>query len=193
MTSTTQTNGQERTAGKKIAWGLTGAGDRMEETLTVMRSLKKDGWEIDVFLSAEALTVLKWYGFADAFFEDFPNAKTEKGPNAPFIVGPLQRGEDHALVVCPATANTVAKIVCGIADTLLTNAVAQTAKSATPIYILPVDAVPGTVHTRAPNGREFDLTMRQVDIENAEKLGRMENITLLKDPEDAGYIFSAQP
>jgi len=52
----------------------------------------------------------------------------EVDANTPFIAGPLQVGRYHSLLIAPATANTVAKIVHGIADTLLTNAVAQTQK-----------------------------------------------------------------
>ena len=176
-------------AGKqKIAWGITGAGDRLEETVSVMRALKSSGRDIDVFVSKEGVTVLKWYGFYDDLCAGF-RVREEAGPNEPFIIGPLRRGEYEALVVCPATANTVAKIVCGIADTLLTNAVAQTAKSETPVFILPVDAEQGTIHTKAPDGREFTLTIRRIDAENAAKLKEMENITVVRDPEDFLKIF----
>jgi flavoprotein len=88
------------------------------------------------------------------------------------------------LLIAPATANTVAKIVYGIADTLVTNAVSQTAKGKTPIFVLPVDQKRGTVKTSAPNGRTFELTMREVDVENSEKLARMEHITVLESPFD---------
>lgn len=88
------------------------------------------------------------------------------------------------LIIAPATANTVAKIVHGIADTLVTNAVSQTAKGDTPIYILPVDRKKGTVTTYSPKGKEIKLKMRDIDIENTEKLSRMENITIIDSPED---------
>ena len=93
------------------------------------------------------------------------------------------------LIIAPATANTVAKIVRGIADTLVTNAVAQTAKGETPIYILPVDRQKGTVITYAPSGKELKLKMRDTDVENTEKLSRMENITILNSPEDLYRIM----
>ncbi len=53
--------------------------------------------------------------------------------------GRLGRGKYHALIVAPATSNTVAKIVHGIADTLVTNAVAQSVKGGVKVYVLPVD------------------------------------------------------
>ncbi|WP_440956466.1 archaeoflavoprotein AfpA [Methanosarcina sp. Mfa9] len=170
---------------KRIAWAITGSGDQMIETYNTMVDLKKrTGVETMVFLSKEGETVMKWYHLWDKIQKDFPNFKTDAGPNSPFIAGPLQMGYYDFLLVAPATANTVAKIVNGIADTLVTNAVSQTAKGSTPIYILPVDQKRGTVKTSAPTGRTFELTMREIDVTNSEKLAQMENITLLKSPYD---------
>ena len=170
---------------KRIAWAITGSGDQMIETYNTMVDLKKrTGVETMVFLSKEGETVMKWYHLWDKIQKDFPNFKTDAGPNSPFIAGPLQMGYYDFLLVAPATANTVAKIVYGIADTLVTNAVSQTAKGSTPIYILPVDQKRGTVKTSAPTGRTFELTMREIDVSNSEKLARMENITVLKTPYD---------
>ncbi|NLI62019.1 MAG: archaeoflavoprotein AfpA [Methanosarcinaceae archaeon] len=172
----------------KLAWGITGAGDKLEESVKVMKELKEKGYLIDVFLSKEAATVLKMYKLCDEI-KTFESVKKEKGPNSPFVVGPLQTGEYKALIVTPATANTVAKIVYGIADTLITNAVSQTSKSETPIYIYPVDNEPGTIETSAPNGRKFKLKMRKTDLENTNKLKEIENIHVLKNPDSLADIF----
>ncbi|MCQ1535201.1 archaeoflavoprotein AfpA [Methanosarcina sp. KYL-1] len=170
---------------KRIAWGITGSGDQMIETYNTLVDIKnRTGIETMVFLSKEGETVMKWYHLWDKIQKDFNNFKTDAGPNSPFIAGPLQMGYYDFLLVAPATANTVAKIVYGIADTLVTNAVAQTAKGSTPIYILPVDQKRGTVKTSAPSGRTFELKMREVDVTNSEKLARMENITVLSTPFD---------
>lgn len=168
---------------KRIAWGITGSGDLILETYNVMVDIKKKtGIETMVFLSKEGETVMKWYHLWDKIQKDFQNIKVDAGPNSPFIAGPLQMGYYDFLLVAPATANTVAKIVYGIADTLVTNAVSQTAKGSTPIYILPVDQKRGTVKTAAPNGKAFELRMREVDVTNSEKLAQMENITVLSGP-----------
>jgi flavoprotein len=82
--------------------------------------------------------------------------------------------------------------VYGIADTLVTNAVSQTAKGKTPIFILPVDQKRGTVKTAAPSGRAFELSMREVDVTNSEKLAQMENITLLASPYEIYDIFGLE-
>lgn len=178
---------------KRIAWGVTGSASHFVETYHVMVDIKGGtGIEPMVFLSREGRNVLEKYQLLDRIQKDFPKFKVEAGPNEPFIAAPLQLGYYDLLLIAPATANTVAKIVCGIADTLVTNAVAQTAKGKTPIYILPADRKSGTVKTIAPNGRSFDLTMRRVDIENTEKLATMENITVLDSPDDIYGIFGLE-
>ncbi|MCD4702994.1 MAG: archaeoflavoprotein AfpA [Methanosarcinaceae archaeon] len=170
---------------KRIAWGITGSGDLIRETYNTMVDIK-NRTDIDfmVFLSKEGETVMKWYRMWGGIQNDFENFKTDAGPNSPFIAGPLQVGHYDALVIAPATANSVAKIVHGIADTLVTNVVAQTAKGDTPIYILPVDQIRGTVDTVAPDGKKLTLKMREIDVSNSEKLAQMENITVLKSPDD---------
>jgi archaeoflavoprotein AfpA len=170
---------------KRIAWGITGSGDLIKETYDTMVDIKKKSdIEIMVFLSKEGETVMKWYRMWNDIQKDFPNFKTDAGPNSPFIAGPLQVGYYDALIVAPTTSNTVAKIVYGIADTLVTNVVAQTAKGKTPIYILPVDQKRGTVKTVSPEGRVMELKMREIDVMNTEKLAQMENITVLERPDD---------
>ncbi len=170
---------------KRIAWGITGSGDQILETYNAMKDIKeRTDIEFMVFLSKEGETVMKWYRMWDNIQNDFPNFKTDAGPNSPFLAGPLQVGYYDALIIAPATANTVAKIVHGIADTLVTNTVAQTAKGETPIYILPVDLKRGSVETYAPSGKKLNLKMREVDVINSEKLAQMENIDVIASPDD---------
>lgn len=178
---------------KRFAWGITGSGDQMLETYSILVDIKeKTGVDTMVFLSKEGETVMKWYHLWDKIQNDFPNFKVDAGPNSPFIAGPLQMGYYDFLLIAPATANTVAKIVYGIADTLVTNAVSQTAKGQTPIYIMPVDQKRGSVKTAAPSGRAFELTMREVDVTNSEKLAQMENITLLESPYEIYDLFGLE-
>lgn len=178
---------------KRIAWGITGSGDQMIETYSILVDIKnRANVETMVFLSKEGETVMKWYHLWDKIQNDFPNFKVDAGPNSPFIAGPLQMGYYDFLLIAPATANTVAKIVYGIADTLVTNAVSQTGKGQTPIFILPVDQKRGSVKTSAPSGRAFELNMREVDVQNSEKLAQMENITVLKSPYEIYDIFGLE-
>jgi archaeoflavoprotein AfpA len=169
----------------RIAWGITGSADQMIETYSVLVNIKeRTGIEPMVFLSQEGATVMKWYALWERIQRDFPAFKVETGPNSPFIAGQLQMGYYDFLLIAPATANTVAKIVNGIADTLVTNAVSQTAKGQTPIFILPADRKRGTVRAVSPTGKIINLTMRSVDVDNSEKLAKMENITVIESAYD---------
>ncbi len=69
-------------------------------------------------------------------------------------------GRYDLLVVSPATANTIAKIVHGIADTLVTNAVAQAGKGKVKTIIMPVDLEEGEIETVLPSKLELDLCMK---------------------------------
>ena len=93
-------------------------------------------------------------------------------------------GKYAILVIAPLTANSAAKIAYGIEDTLLTNAVAQTLKGDTPVFLYPVDQKPGNVETIAPDGTKFTIKMRAIDLENVERLRNMEGITIVSSIED---------
>ena len=74
---------------------------------------------------------------------------------------------------------------------MLTNAVGQTAKSTTPIYIMPVDLYPGTTVTRRPGGERLELKIRAIDVENSNKLRTMEGITVFESPDEIAGILRA--
>ncbi len=169
----------------KVAWGISGSGDQLRESVKTMIALKqKHGLHVDVILSKAGETVIDRYKLRDSLMRNFDKISIEKDANTPFLVAPLQQGKYAFLLLCPATANTTAKIAHGIADSLLTNCVAQTMKARIPIYIFPVDQQPGDVVTVLPSGKTLTLTMRDVDVENTDKLRRMKGITVLSTPED---------
>ena len=129
---------------KALAWGITGAGHQLVETFSIMRKLAKRV-PITSFLSSAGAEVVKMYGLWHALREISPGsylqeayAEPELGASSP-KVGRFLRGAYFALVVAPASANTVAKIAHGIADTLVTNAVAQARKADIPVFVLPTD------------------------------------------------------
>ena len=165
----------------KIAWGITGCGDQIEETFAIMNDLS-DRYDLDikVYLSKNGELVMKWYNLWKDLKELFSKVSVEHGANSPFIAGQLQMGKFDLFLVCPMSANTAAKIAYGIADSLLTNGVAQAAKAKIPIYIYPADQYEGAVTTILPDGKELTLYMRDVDIENADRLKRMQEITVLE-------------
>jgi archaeoflavoprotein AfpA len=173
----------------KIVWGITGSGDLISEVFEVMEEISKMNLiEINAVLSKAAVTVLKWYKLYDKLDSIADRILVEKDANTPFIVGPLQTGGYDFLLVAPATANTVAKIVNGIADTIITNSVSQTNKTNVDIYILPVDQKMGTTTTILPGGKKLNLTMRDIDVENTNRLREMKGIVVLEKPKEIRSI-----
>ena len=169
----------------KMVWAITGAGDLIRETIAIMEKLvQQHNIELTLALSKAGLEVITWYGLMDRLDGIGGKVFIEKSANKPFIAGPLQAGKYGCLLVAPATANTVAKVVRGIADSLVTNAVAQANKTNMPILILPVDRQLGTTTTTLPNGTKMTLAVRQVDAENCARLRRMEGIRTLESPDE---------
>lgn len=145
-----------------IAWGITGAGHFLKETFSAMEDVSKEH-RITAFLSQSGEEVIKAYGLWDRlneicpgdYLEEVITSKTE-GKSSP-TTGRFFLKKYDALVVSPATTNTVAKIVHGISDTLVTNAVSHAMKSMTPVYICPVDQVVGENETTLPHYVDRDL------------------------------------
>jgi archaeoflavoprotein AfpA len=179
----------------KVAWGITGSGDYMPEIIKTIKEIaqRDNNIKIYIFLSKAADKVVKWYTLSKDLKNISDKIYTEVDSNTtePFyyIPGALQIGKFDFFIVCPATGNTVAKIVSGIADTLITNSVAQAAKANIPIYILPVDHVEGKQVTTLPSGEKLELEMRKVDLENTSKLSKMRSIHVFFSPTDIEAIF----
>jgi archaeoflavoprotein AfpA len=170
---------------KRIAWGITGSGDKIRESVALIKELaEKYDLEVHVYLSKEGDVVLKYYKLLNEVEESFPKVTREKGPNAPFLSGKLQLGTYSLFLIAPATANTVAKIAYGIADSLLTNSAAQAMKVDVPVYIFPVDQKEGEIITKLPKGGDLKIRIRKEDVENVEKLRRMHGITVLSRLEE---------
>ncbi len=166
-----------------IAWGITGAGDLLNEVFDIMQELSgHEDIKITAIVSKAGESVLKWYKLTEMLNSIAEKVLIEKDANTPFIVGPLQTGKYKCLIVAPATANTVAKLVHGIADTLITNCVAMANKAGREVYILPVDRQKGTITTTLPDGKPFQLTMRDIDVDNTEKLRIMKGVTVIENP-----------
>jgi archaeoflavoprotein AfpA len=174
----------------RIAWGITGCGDKIEQIAALMVELKKKyGLQVDIYTSKNAKLVLKWYKLWSKLEDEFYDIRAEVDANSPFLVGKLQTGHYDMFLVAPVTANTTAKIAYGIADTLLTNAVAQGAKAHVPIYLFPPDNKPGELETILPGGKTLKLYIRDVDVENVNKIRKMESITILDNVQDISKVI----
>ena len=143
----------------RIGFAFTGAGHLLRESVIVAEKLASEH-EVTIFLSGAAEEVLKMYGLYDRVVSltggKYRELATDSNQKFSYpITGRLSLGKYDLMIVSPATANTVSKIVYGIADTLVTNAVAQSGKGAVPVYMVPVDIHPGPVDTVLPSKMEL--------------------------------------
>ena len=171
---------------RKVAWGITGAGDKIAEIIGVMKDLKKqseDVVEIEVFLSKAAETMLKFYRLEDELKQSFAKVTVESNSNSPFLAAWLQIHKYEFLLIAPATSNTVAKIAHGIGDTLLTNSAIMSLKAFVPVYILPTDYRESVVYTKLPSGKEMKLRVRKEEADQVRKLEGMEDVHVFENPE----------
>ena len=169
----------------KLMWGMTGTGYVLQESIDLMKELQEDfNIDLTVILSKEGAAVVKWYKKWLALTDAVKKVKVEKTPNIPFYAGPLQLGNYDFFLVCPVSANSVAKIVYGIADTLITNCVAQSIKGGQTVYIFPSDQDTEPIVTSRPNGSPLILKIRDIEIENIKRLKQMEGIFVIEKFED---------
>jgi len=129
----------------RIAWGVTGAGHFLKESYATMARVHGDGHMVTTFLSRAGEEVSRMYGL----FDDLGTISDGSYLNEVFLdsaqgssfpkIGRFNLKRYDLFVLSPATSNTVAKIVAGIADTLVTNCAAQAMKSGVPCLIVPVD------------------------------------------------------
>ncbi len=147
----------------RIAWGLTGSGHFLRESLDIIDGLP----DVDLFLTRAAAEVLSMYGVPlKVLREKHRIYQDHTASSVP--VGFLYGGHYHTLIIGPATSNTVAKCVAGISDTLVTNLYAQAGKCRIPSIVFACDCEP-TVVTEAPGG-SVTLYPRPIDLENTARL-----------------------
>lgn len=183
---------QEKGRKLKVAWGITGAGDKIADFIEVMKEVKKEyeaTVDIHVFVSKAAETVLKFYNLENALRANFEKVQVEINANAPFLAAWMQIRRYEFLLIAPATSNSVAKIVNGIGDTMLTNAAIMSLKAFVPVYLAPVDYKEGVIYTKLPNGKEIKLRVRKEEAEQVNKLRQTEDVHVLEDPREIAEIF----
>jgi len=177
---------------RKVAWGITGAGDKIGEFIEVMKGIRveyADAVEVQVFLSKAADIVLKYYALEADLKQNFAKVSVELNSNAPFLAAWMQMRKYEFLLIAPATSNTVAKIANSIGDTMLTNAAIMSLKAFVPVYVAPTDYKEGIVYTKLPNGKEMKLRVRKDEVEQVRKLERMDDVTVLEGPQKLRDVF----
>lgn len=177
---------------RKVAWGITGSGDRLSDTISIMNEMKEEyqnDVDLRVFLSKAGEQVVRWYKLYEKLKQDFIRVAVEINSNSPFLAGDLQLRKFEFLLIAPATSNTVAKISVGVTDSLLCNSAVMAMKAFVPVYVMPSDYKEGTVITKLPNGNDLKLRVRKEDAKNTTKLALMESMSVLEKPEDIRRVF----
>jgi len=176
----------------KIAWGITGSGDKIRETFEMMSTLShkyEEKYDIEIFISKSGEQVLKYYNILNPLKITFKKIWVEQDANTPFLIGRIQNGEFKLLLIAPATSNTVAKVAHGISDTMLTNGIIQALKVYVPVFIMPSDLKEGLTTTILPNKRVMKIRIRKEDVDNVKTISNMDGITIIEKVEDIQQVF----
>lgn len=156
---------------KRLAWALTGSGHYLRECLDIINTLQ----HTDLFLSKAAAEILQQYGYRHRVGRVFQDKTASSVPVELFY-----QGRYHTLVVAPATSNTVAKMVAGISDNLVSNLYAQAGKTRVPSIVFACDTAP-ELQSEAPREKMVQVYPRRIDLENREKLKTFEQTTVAGD------------
>lgn len=161
---------------RRTAWGITGAG----HFLTGCGDLLAEVAEVDLFLSQAAEEVVRMYGVQQCLERSarYVYRESHARASAPQIAR-FFRGDYERLVVAPATSNSVAKFVYGVADSLISNLFAQAGKAQVPIIVLPTDVAPD-IDSPAPKGGLVKVYPRPVDLENVARLCVFPGVTVVR-------------
>mgnify|MGYP006291240347 CR=1 FL=1 len=175
----------------KILWGITSSGDMIGDIVDLMIEVKKwKLWDIEVMLSRSTAFVLQYYGVLEKLTKNFSIIHREKGPNGPFLGGPIQKGKYEFLIIAPVTGNTMAKIAHGIADALIPNCVALGLKARIPSYLFPTDQAGVGEETILRDGSKLRLYPRKIDLENVDRVRKMENTIVFTSFDEMNSFFS---
>ncbi|MGI6144026.1 MAG: flavoprotein [bacterium] len=168
-----------------IAWGITGCGHLLVENLALIRKLPR----VDLFLSRAAVEVMKIYRYDPKQLQGPGVRLYWEGAYSSPLIGRFYHGFYSALVIAPATSNSVAKFVAGISDTLITNLFAHAGKCRVPIIVLPGDQEE-EVTSPGPKG-PVQVFPRPIDLENTTRLKSFSGVTVVSGMEELEKCLSA--
>jgi flavoprotein len=156
---------------KRLAWAITGSGHYLRECIAIISTLQ----DVDLFLSKAAAEVLQQYGYKHNVGKVFQDKTASSVPVELFY-----QGHYHSLVIAPATSNTIAKMVYGISDNLVTNLYAQAGKTRLPSIIFACDTA-AELESEAPRDNVVKVYPRKIDLENIAKIKMFEATTVVED------------
>ena len=167
---------------QRLAWAITGSGHYLKECLDIIHTLD----DVDLFLSKAAAEVLQQYGYKHNVGKVYQDKTASSVPVELFY-----EGKYHTLVIAPATSNTIAKMVCGISDNLVTNLYAQAGKTRVPSIIFACDTAP-ELESDAPRNHVVKVYPRSIDLENVTKIKTFEATTVVEDMQSLNSTIQAR-
>lgn len=176
---------QARPEKPRLAWAITGSGHYLDECIAIIRDLD----DVDIFYSRAGEEVVRMYGHDPKAINGKGRVYRDRAASSP-PVGLFYRGDYHSLVVAPATSNTVAKMVLGLSDSLVTNVYAQAGKCRIPSIVLACDTEP-ELDTPAPD-RIVKVWPREIDLAHTHKLRSFEATTVVENTDKLQAALKAR-
>lgn len=167
---------------QRLAWAITGSGHYLRECLDIIHKLE----DVDLFLSKAAAEILKQYGYEHNVGRVFQDKTASAVPVELFY-----HGVYHTVVIAPTSSNTVAKMVAGISDNLVTNIFAQAGKCRVPSIVFACDTEP-EMESEAPRDNIVKVYPRRIDLENMQKLKTFEETTVAADMHELDAAIQAR-
>jgi dihydromethanopterin reductase (acceptor) len=167
---------------QRMAWALTGSGHYLRECIDILNTLE----DVDLFLSKAAAEILQQYGYTHNVGKVYQDKTASAVPVELFY-----HGAYHTVVIAPSTSNTVAKMVCGISDNLVTNIFAQAGKCRVPTIVFACDTE-AEMESEAPRENMVKVYPRRIDLENTAKLKTFEETTVVDDMQQLSDVIQAR-